>query len=142
MPTDEKFQRTVEALAAEDPRYAPAAYGFVREAVTHTTRQQFPDGGGRRRVHITGRQLLEGFRVLALERFGCLAAEVLDDWGIRRTEDVGALVFKLVGSGFLGATEEDSPADFADGYDFAEAFGAPFRPRRGGRPPPDFPPVA
>jgi uncharacterized repeat protein (TIGR04138 family) len=133
MSTHDKFEERVDALAAADPRYAPAAYAFVRDAVTHTVKRQTP-GDAARRTHITGRQLLEGFRELALERFGCLAAEVLEDWGVRRTEDVGDLVFALVKSDLLGANENDSPADFANGYDFGEVFGAPFRPARAGRP--------
>lgn len=133
MSTHDKFQEGVEALAIADPRYAGAAYEFVRDAVTHTVKRQAAAAAGRR-THITGQQLLEGFRELALERFGCLAGEVLEDWGVRRTEDVGHLVFAMVGHGLLGANENDSPADFANGYDFGGAFDAPFRPSRGGKP--------
>ena len=38
----------------------------------------------------------------------------------------------LVESGKLGKTDEDRPEDFADGFDFEDAFDAPFRPA--GRP--------
>ena len=131
MPNDDQFQEQAAALAAADSRYAAAAYEFVREAVTHTAKQCQAAGGGPRQ-HITGRQLLEGFRALALERFGCLALEVLADWGLRRTDDVGAVVFRLVRHGLLGANENDSPADFAAVYDFEETFGAPFRAAGGG----------
>ena len=129
MSRDDKSDEKVAILAAADARYAAAAYALVREAVTHTAKQHKPSPGNRRH-HITGRQLLEGFRVLVLERFGCLTLEVLEDWGVRRTEDVGAIVFSLVRHGLLGASEEDSPADFSDVYDFEEAFGVPFRPAR------------
>ncbi len=126
MPSDDKIHDQVAALAAADGRYAPVAYDFVREAVTYTVKQLQPESGGQRR-HITGRQLLEGFRALVLERFGCLAIEVLEDWGLRHTDDVGAIVFSLVRNGLLGANENDSPTDFAGVYDFEKTFGSPFR---------------
>ena len=126
MPSDDKFHDQVAALAVADARYAVAAYVFVREAVTYTAKQLQPASGGQRQ-HITGRQLLEGFRLLALERFGCLTVEVLEDWGLRHTDDVGAVVFSLVRNGLLGANENDSPTDFAGVYDFEKTFGSPFR---------------
>lgn len=141
MPSNDNFHDQVVALAVADGRYAVAAYEFVREAVTYTAKQLQPESGGQRR-HITGRQLLEGFRALALERFGCLTIEVLEDWGLRRTDDVGTIVFSLVRHGLLGANENDSPADFVGVYEFEETFGAPFRPGASGaaadgeRPPP------
>ena len=131
MPNDDKIHDQVAALAAADGRYAPAAYEFVREAVTYTAKQLQSETGGQHR-HITGRQLLEGFRALALERFGCLAIEVLEDWQLRRTDDVGTIVFSLVHHGLLGANENDSPTDFIGVYDFAETFGAPFHPGSSG----------
>ena len=126
MPSDDKFHDQVAALAVADARYAVAAYVFVREAVTYTAKHLQPESGGQRQ-HITGGQLLEGFRLLALERLGCLTMEVLEDWGLRHTEDVGAIVFSLVRNGLLGANENDSPSDFAGIYDFEKTFGSPFR---------------
>jgi len=126
MPSDDKFRDQVVALAVADARYAVAAYVFVREAVTYTAKQFQPANSGQRQ-HITGSQLLEGFRLLALERFGCLTVEVLEDWGLRHTDDVGAIVFSLVRNGLLGANENDSPTDFAGVYDFEKTFGSPFR---------------
>jgi uncharacterized repeat protein (TIGR04138 family) len=76
--------------------------------------------------HISGRELLEGIRELAIERFGPLALDVLREWGVRRTEDFGNIVFNLVNAGLLGASDEDSPRDFAGGYDFNEVFVKPF----------------
>ncbi|MFA5205655.1 MAG: Minf_1886 family protein [Lentisphaeria bacterium] len=113
-------------ILAADPRYQPAAYAFVGEAVTFTC-QRLRDAENRRR-HVSGQELLAGFRDLARQRFGVLALEVLEDWGIRRTEDVGNIVFNLVHHQVLGATEEDSPADFANGFAFAQAFAPPAPP--------------
>lgn len=114
-------------ILAEDSRYRPAAYAFVSEAVTFTTAKHREEGQGRR--HISGQELLAGFRELALQRFGVLTLDVLQDWGLHRTEDVGNLVFNMVRHQVLGATDEDSPADFAAGFDFAKAFAPPVPPR-------------
>ena len=75
--------------------------------------------------------MLDGFRELALKEFGPLALTVLDTWGVRRCEDVGEMVFNLIGVGAFGSTAEDSKEDFAGGYDFAEAFRRPFLPSAG-----------
>jgi len=59
---------------------------------------------------------------LALERFGPMARIVLEHWGICATEDVGGVVFALVEQGILIKQPEDRPEDFADVFDFEEAF--------------------
>jgi uncharacterized repeat protein (TIGR04138 family) len=72
--------------------------------------------------HISGRELAEGVRDLALERFGPLARTVLEHWGIRATGNVGDVVFALVEAGVLIKQDEDGPEDFLGVYDFDEAF--------------------
>jgi uncharacterized repeat protein (TIGR04138 family) len=128
MDRDEKFKATVAAIVAADLRFAPAAYEFVSQAVTYTSRKHRRENADPQRRHITGQQLLDGFRDLAKEQFGPLAENVIRDWGITRTEDVGDIVFRLVNAKLLGASENDSPADFADGYSFSDAFVRPFLP--------------
>jgi len=76
----------------------------------------------KKRRHVTGRELLEGARRYALERYGPMARTVLEHWGIRRCEDVGEVVFNLVDNGLLNRTEKDSRDDFKGGFDFKEAF--------------------
>lgn len=106
------------------PRFPLLAYDFVRDAVELGLRTAFrlrrePNGPIR---HISGSQLLLAFREQALQRFGKQARGALADWGIHRTEDIGAIVFELVDARLLGKTETDKPEDFANGYDFREAF--------------------
>ena len=128
MDRDEKFKEAVVALVAADPRFSRGAYEFVSQAVTYTSRKHRRENAPPTHRHITGQQLLDGFRDLALEQFGPLAGNVVRDWGIVRTEDVGDIVFRLVKAKLLGASEADTPADFADGYSFADAFERPFQP--------------
>ncbi len=79
--------------------------------------------------NVTGRDLLEGFRDLALDRFGGLAREVLRSWGITRTGDVGSVVFNMVEAGLLQRTATDSPADYHEVFDFETALDAAFADR-------------
>ena len=103
-------------ITERDPRYAYEAYPFVLDAV-ESAAAEFAEVR-----HISGRELCDGIRELALARFGPLAKDVLNFWGIRTTGDFGNIVFNLVGEGLLLKTEEDSLADFMDVYDFDTAF--------------------
>ena len=74
------------------------------------------------RRHVTGQELAWACRDLAREQFGLLAPHVLEHWGITRTEDFGRIVFTLVEVGLLVTQPGDREQDFADVYDFGEAF--------------------
>lgn len=109
-------EQVVQEIISRDDRYAFDAYRFVMEALDYTYRMI-----GERR-HVSGRELLEGARRHALDCYGPMARTVLEHWGLCRCEDIGEVVFNLVGSGLLNKTEQDSRDDFAGGYDFRDAF--------------------
>ena len=109
-------------ILVRDPRYTVEAYAFVRTGLDFTVRRLDKPR------HVSGQELLVGIRAIALEEFGPMAKTVLNGWGIKRTEDVGEIVFNLVETGLLGKTEKDNRADFANGYDFDEAFRKPYKP--------------
>lgn len=140
MSADQDYRESLLAILAEDTRYAADAYDFVREAVTFTVHRLQLDGLPPGRRHVRGPQLLDGFREFALQEFGPLAFEVLREWGLHQTDDVGHIVFNLVRHGLLGASKEDRQEDFANGYAFAEAFLLPFA--EPDEPPADLPPIA
>ena len=77
--------------------------------------------------HITGAELAEGARSLAIDRYGPMARTVLEFWGISATEDLGRLVFALVEAGVLIKQEEDTIDEFVDVFDFEEAFERRYR---------------
>lgn len=106
----------IMAICRRDSRYRPEAYRFMYEALDFTLKSL-----GEHR-HVTGRELCEGIRRFALQRFGMLAPEVFGAWGIRRTDDFGEIVWALVQNGLMGRTEQDSRDDFRDVYDFRKAF--------------------
>jgi uncharacterized repeat protein (TIGR04138 family) len=75
------------------------------------------------RRHVTGVELTWACRDFAQQQFGLLAQEVLSHWGIRRTEDIGRIVFTLVDIGLLVTQPGDQESDFEGVYQFAEVFG-------------------
>jgi uncharacterized repeat protein (TIGR04138 family) len=54
----------------------------------------------------------------------------LQNWGVKRTADVGNIVFNLINSGLFGKSDDDKHEDFAAVYDFKETFAKPFEPAK------------
>lgn len=123
------FAEALESVVANDPRYQRDGYIFLRDALDFTTKQQKKIKGVSVR-HVTGPELLDGVRRYALKEFGPMVMTVFDSWGIRSCEDIGHMVFNLIGAGVFGKTEEDSIKDFKNVYDFDEAFVRPFAPAK------------
>ena len=122
------FDEELEKIVAKDSRYTRDAYLFVREALDHTQKMIGKPGRDDAPRHVSGQQLLDGIRDYALQQYGPMAITVLNEWGIRRCEDFGELVFNMVENSLLAKTEKDSRADFAGGYTFDDAFRKPFLP--------------
>src|SRR2546430_2637405 len=114
------FAEALDSIVASDSRYQREAYIFLRDALDFTTKQQKKVKGTTVR-HVSGPELLEGVRQYALKEFGPLVITVFDSWGIRSCEDIGHMVFNLIGAGIFGKTEEDSIEDFKSVCDFKEA---------------------
>ena len=121
------FNDALEDIVAMDDRYDTQAYHFIREALDYTIKQKdIPaDGPGR---HVSGGTLLDGIRSYSIREFGPMARTVFRTWGVTRCEDFGELVFNLVDYGILGKTDDDKREDFANGFDFDEAFVKPYLP--------------
>ena len=123
------FAEALESVVGSDPRYQRDGSIFLRDALDFTTKQQKKVKGVSVR-HVTGPELLDGVRHYALKEFGPMVITVFDSWGIRSCEDVGHMVFNLIGAGVFGKTEQDSIEDFKNVYDFEEAFVRPFAPAK------------
>jgi uncharacterized repeat protein (TIGR04138 family) len=123
------FEEAVEQIVAKDPRYPRDAYLFLRDALDHTQKQIAKQPKGEVR-HVTGQELLHGIRDYALQQFGPMTLTVFEEWGIRSGEAFGEVVFNMVEIGLLAKTDKDTRADFANVYDFDEAFRKPFQPSR------------
>lgn len=106
----------LQRLCAEDPRYDAKAYLFALGALQHAAQALSQPR------HLTGTEVALAARDLAIDQFGLMAPQVLDHWGIRSTLDIGVVIFRLVHAGVLSAQPEDRVEDFADVYEFDEAF--------------------
>ena len=122
------FHPGLAEVVRKDPRYAYEAYEFVFHALGHTQkrlhREPPPDterAEGEKRYHVSGPELLDGIRDLALREFGLMARTVFRMWGINRTDDFGEIVFNLIEAGLMSKTAEDTRADFRDVYDLDQA---------------------
>jgi uncharacterized repeat protein (TIGR04138 family) len=138
-------------LLQRDARYTLDAYVFVLEALSFAqeslgmgaepaaedleplaeaeaaaaAKPRQRTGRGRKRQaerHVSGQQLCEAARLYGLQQYGYLAPTVLAVWGVRSTDDFGAIVFNMIDIGQMRKTRADRREDFHGVYDFAEAF--------------------
>ena len=119
MPTaKEKFR----SLLKTHSEYTQEAYNFIYEILEYTLRRlnRLPGNGKKGRVN-TG-SLLESFRLHSIEQFGCLAKTVLNELGIRTTNDIGNIAFNLVEYDLMGKQKRDKKEDFNNVYDFDKVF--------------------
>ncbi|PTX96690.1 Minf_1886 family protein [Opitutus sp. ER46] len=126
------FSEIVAQICKEDSRYDRKAYDFVRLGLEHTVKELRKRDAVRaeRSRHVSGPELLDGLRAYALEQFGPLAKTVLNTWGIQNCRDIGDIVFNLIEYNVFSKTENDRREDFADVFDFDDAFVKPFQPVR------------
>jgi len=122
------FDATLENILAKDPRYHRDAYLFIREALDFTQKLVLKENRGQMR-HVTGQELLNGVRQFSLQQFGPMTITVFEEWGVKSCRDFGEIVFNMVEIGLLAKTDQDSRADFQNGYDFTDAFRKPFWPQ-------------
>jgi len=122
------FGEVVDVICQHDSKYDRGAYFLVRKALDHTLKQVKDRTQRKPSSHVNGRELLEGMRDFVLDQYGPMAHNLLESYGICKSEDVGHIVFNLVEYGVFGKTEKDSLNDFKDIYDFHETFTEPFLP--------------
>jgi uncharacterized repeat protein (TIGR04138 family) len=138
------FRDELARIIANDPRYTIDAYIFILEALGHARHQKLKARGRDRDKavstqkgrgtksastpkkaadagHVTGRELCESVRRLALRQFGLLSATVFAHWGVRSTSDIGDIVYHLIEAGHLEKTPSDSRSDFNNVYNFETA---------------------
>jgi uncharacterized repeat protein (TIGR04138 family) len=107
-------------------RYHPRAYDFVFRALRHSqeTLDRGVDGltSETDDAHISGQELLDGIRRLALSEFGLLTTTVFRHWGVNSTDDFGRIVFEMIECGKMKKTDRDQLSDFFGVYDFEDVF--------------------
>ena len=128
-------QHPIIQLLQKDPRYKLEAYQFVRDALAYAQdelgmgRPVATDDPDKRppEPHLTGQQLCEAIRQLAIEQFGLMAKVVFNNWGIETTGDFGNIVYNLIQVGMMRKSHTDHREDFDNVYDFEDAFQRQFK---------------
>lgn len=112
----------IDEIIKRNPKYKREAYLFILDALEYTKRKLKTNN------HISGQELLLGFKELAQKEFGILAKTVLEYWGIKSTDDVGEIVFNLCEAKILTKREEDKKEEFSNFFDFEEEFIKKYQP--------------
>ena len=121
------YNEILDQILEKDDRYHRDAYYFIREGLDYTQHKLAKEAEGKESRHISGQELTNGLRQYAIDNFGPMTKALLNEWGVNSTEDFGEIVFNLVENNLLAKTENDSREDFANGFDFDEAFVEPFK---------------
>jgi uncharacterized repeat protein (TIGR04138 family) len=122
-------------LLRRDHRYHRDAYFFVFEALRFAQEQlgiggMAPQGESDpdEERHVTGQQLCEAIRQYAVQQYGMLSKNVLNEWGVRSTADFGEIVFNLIEIGQMKKTDSDRREDFENVFDFDSGLRDAFLP--------------
>jgi uncharacterized repeat protein (TIGR04138 family) len=129
------YQARLAEIVRQDPRFTYEAYEFLFVALSHTQKllgrepseDHLTEPGPEH--HVSGRELVNGIRDLALREFGLMARVVFRLWGINCTGDFGAIVFNLVNAGLMSKTDQDTLEDFQDIFDLDQTLVQDFRIR-------------
>lgn len=111
------MKKNLEQIAKEDGRFCAAAVKFVYEGLGFTARKIVDEPR-----HVTGQNLCNGLKDLAIQKWGRLAILVLSNWDIRTTRDFGEIVYLMIKNKWMSAQPTDSIDDFNDVYDFQTVF--------------------
>ena len=133
-----QFEQSVFHILQREKRFDPQAYFFLKEALDFTLKR-IADGNGGQARHVSGPELLEGFRDFSLDQFGPMASTLMSEWGVRKCQDVGDMVFHLIEEQVFGKQDSDRREDFSEAFDFEEALVKPFLPKRKTTPQPPPP---
>lgn len=124
-----QFEQSVVSILKRDRRFDPSAYFFLKDALDFTLKRSSDSNNGQSR-HVTGPELLAGFRDHALEQFGPMAATLMNEWGLRKCQDIGDMVFHLIEEQVFGKQDSDKKEDFSEIFDFQDALRSPFLPKQ------------
>lgn len=106
-------EEVLKNLAKEDTRYTVESYKFLLHCLGAVQQAQ-------EKRHVSGQDLCVAFRDFGCYQFGLMARTVFDCWGIRKTEDIGNLVYNLIGAGIMRKQKSDKKGDFKNVFDFNE----------------------
>jgi uncharacterized repeat protein (TIGR04138 family) len=116
MPAPHALEQVREQilLAQRDDRYRLEGYNFVLNGLEFYLMKI-----GEKR-HVSGQELARGLMQFALRQFGALTIEVLNHWGIRKSDDFGNIVYNLIAIGLMSKQPQDRLDDFFNVYAFED----------------------
>ena len=120
-----QLESAIATITKSDHRFDAGAFFLVREALDFTVERLAAESSGEKR-HVTGPELLNGFRDYTLQEYGPMAATLLEQWGMKSCRDIGEIVFLFIEHGVFGKQDSDSIDDFREIYQFEDVFVKPF----------------
>jgi uncharacterized repeat protein (TIGR04138 family) len=120
-----QLESAIATITESDHRFDAGAFFLVREALDFTVERLAAESSGEKR-HVTGPELLNGFRDYTLKEYGPMAATLLEQWGMKSCRDIGEIVFLFIEHGVFGKQDSDSIDDFQEIYQFEDVFVKPF----------------
>ena len=106
-----------EDILSKDSRYAPQAYAFLLDVLRNLAEDPAP---------FDANDIMDEFRAYAIELWGPMAYLLLNEWGVKRCEDIGEMMFNLGDTGRIGDWGESKNECFINGFDFEEEFKIPY----------------
>lgn len=114
--------KKIEGLLDKDRRFSYESYQFVNDTLDFAQKKLL-ESSGKEEIDgsksISGKDLCQAACDLALVRFGYLARLVLANLGIRKTGDIGDIVYNLIKIGYMSEVPGDSRSDFDNVFDLA-----------------------
>ncbi|MDR2693668.1 MAG: hypothetical protein LBB74_05580 [Chitinispirillales bacterium] len=121
MPPPNEFTDGIRKKIIEsglDTRYKTGAYEFVMGGLDFCATKS-----GENR-HVTGPELSKALLTLAHRQFGPMAKSVLNNWGIKKTDDFGCVVYNMIKVKILDKRPTDSLDDFNNVIDMDALYNA------------------
>ncbi len=102
--------------SGRDSRFHLNAYDFLLNGL-----EFYLTSLGEKR-HVTGQELAIGLLLFAYKQFGLLAEDVLEHWGITKTDDFGYMVYNMIEIGVMSRQPEDTVEHFFNVINFSDFF--------------------
>jgi uncharacterized repeat protein (TIGR04138 family) len=117
------MKKSIKEIAELDGRYSLRAFEFVQEGLGRTVKKHYGDEiENEGPHHVTGKQLCYSLAEFASGKWGRMAKVVLNQLGIKSTNDFGNIVYLMVENKWMHARPEDTIEEFDDVYNFEEVF--------------------
>ncbi len=116
-------------LLASDRRFTLETYRFIQEALQYAVFVSAAEESetdvddvftSDAEGHVAGQDLCYAAAEYAVHEYGYLAKDVLSQLGLRKTSDIGDVVYNLIRFGLMTQSDRDRREDFDDVFDLGE----------------------